>query len=202
MCVPVSMLYRLISPISYFEHDLVFRTCHKKRKTNSKALSPATRSSTRAKWLVQSSSRISIRPSIQCRSTSLFRSMSRAVGWSVPLPRFPFHIVELDLILWGWKNLYVASHIHHIEGLPREESDTLVRELIAHATQPKYVASIEWKNDGDLVVWDNTCLMHRAMGGAYEGVHKRDMRRATVHDSSSTAYGLNGDGATWRVGLP
>jgi alpha-ketoglutarate-dependent 2,4-dichlorophenoxyacetate dioxygenase len=100
------------------------------------------------------------------------------------------------------QNLYVASHIHHFEGLPKDESDKLVKELILHATQPKYLVNINWVNNGDLVIWDNTCVMHRAMGGAFEGVYERDMRRATVHDSSSTAYGLNGHGSTWRVGLP
>lgn len=34
-------------------------------------------------------------------------------------------------------------------------------------------------------------MMHRAMGGSFEGKYVRDMRRATVHDSSSTAWGLN-----------
>lgn len=33
--------------------------------------------------------------------------------------------------------------------------------------------------------------MHRACGGEFEGKHIRDMRRATVLDSSSTAWGLN-----------
>lgn len=33
--------------------------------------------------------------------------------------------------------------------------------------------------------------MHRAAGGSFEGKFKRDMRRTTVHDNSSTAWGLN-----------
>ena len=38
---------------------------------------------------------------------------------------------------------------------------------------------------------DNTAVMHRAAGGSFEGNHVRDLRRTTVHDSSSTAWGLN-----------
>ena len=33
--------------------------------------------------------------------------------------------------------------------------------------------------------------MHRAAGGSFEGKHVRDLRRTTVHDASSTAWGLN-----------
>jgi alpha-ketoglutarate-dependent 2,4-dichlorophenoxyacetate dioxygenase len=54
---------------------------------------------------------------------------------------------------------------------------------------------------GDLVIWDNTCVMHRAVGGLFEGKYKRDMRRATVHDGSSQAWGLN-EHTDQRQGLP
>jgi len=53
-----------------------------------------------------------------------------------------------------------------------------------------------------MIIWDNTSVMHRATGGSYEGKHRRDMRRTTVKDMSRDKYGLNGDGADWRVGLP
>lgn len=42
--------------------------------------------------------------------------------------------------------------------------------------------------------------MHRALGGRFEGKHVRDLRRATVHDSSSTAWGLNERGES-RAGM-
>ena len=31
-----------------------------------------------------------------------------------------------------------------------------------------------------MYVRDNTCVMHRATGGSYEGKFRRDMRRTTV----------------------
>ena len=34
-------------------------------------------------------------------------------------------------------------------------------------------------------------VMHRAVGGSFEGKYKRDMRRTTVHDPSIHAWGLN-----------
>ncbi|EPE30094.1 Clavaminate synthase-like protein [Glarea lozoyensis ATCC 20868] len=89
-------------------------------------------------------------------------------------------------------NLYIAAHGHHIEGMPKEQSDELLKTLMVHATQEKYTFSVKWENEGDLIVWDNTCVMHRS--GRFEGGYVRDMRRTTVHDASSTAWGLNREG--------
>lgn len=43
--------------------------------------------------------------------------------------------------------------------------------------------------------------MHKACRGSFEGKFVRDMRRATVHDSSSTAWGLN-EQTDFRAGMP
>jgi len=91
----------------------------------------------------------------------------------------------------GRENLYIAAHAHHIEGLSEERSKELLDRLMRHATQKKYTISIPWENVGDLVIWDNTSVMHRAQGGSFSGKYKRDMRRTTVHDGSSHAWGLN-----------
>ncbi|KAF4547903.1 Taurine catabolism dioxygenase TauD-like protein 2 [Elsinoe fawcettii] len=99
-------------------------------------------------------------------------------------------------------NLYIASYTHHIEGMPAEESTALIEELLAHVSKPKYRLTIDWEQEGDMIIWDNTSVMHRATGGSYEGVYPRDMRRTTVKDMSSKKYGLNGEGSDWRVGLP
>ncbi len=111
----------------------------------------------------------------------------------------------------GRMNLYIASHVHHLEKqdprtgkldeVDNEVSQPIIRELLKHTTRPENVLSVEWKEDGDLVVWDNTCVMHRVDGGAYEGKYVRDMRRCTVHDGSGTAWGFNEKNAP-RMGLP
>ncbi|EAU31760.1 conserved hypothetical protein [Aspergillus terreus NIH2624] len=59
-------------------------------------------------------------------------------------------------------NLYIAAHIHHIEGLGPEASQKLFDRVFTHCTQAKYVTEVEWKQPGDLIAWDNTCVMHRA----------------------------------------
>ena len=101
----------------------------------------------------------------------------------------------------GRMNLYIAAHIHHIEGLEPEKSQELFNQLFNHATQDKYTVEIPWESPGDLVIWDNTCTMHRAIGGSFQGRYKRDMRRTTVHDASSQAWGLN-EHTDVRQGLP
>lgn len=101
----------------------------------------------------------------------------------------------------GRMNLYIAAHVHHIEGVSQDESQTLFNWLYQHATRNENVVEIEWQKPGDLVIWDNTCVMHRAVGGPFLRKYKRDMRRTTVHDSSSTAWGLN-EHTDVRQGLP
>lgn len=40
-------------------------------------------------------------------------------------------------------NLYIASHVHHIEGLSPEKSRELIDGLYRHACDPKYIVAIE-----------------------------------------------------------
>jgi alpha-ketoglutarate-dependent 2,4-dichlorophenoxyacetate dioxygenase len=83
----------------------------------------------------------------------------------------------------GRKALFIAAHTMDIEGMPKEEGRQLIRDLIAHCTQPQYVFSVKW-NEGDLVIWDNLCSMHR--GGDFDYAHeKRDMRRTTVREGTA-----------------
>lgn len=94
--------------------------------------------------------------------------------------RYPFSrhkLVQLHRAS-GRMNLYIPSHIRNIEGLPEEKSAEKLAFLRKHATQEKYTLSIEWLNVGDLVIWDNTCTLHRATG--LKGAFRRDMRRCGV----------------------
>ncbi|KAL2865084.1 TauD/TfdA dioxygenase family protein [Aspergillus lucknowensis] len=102
----------------------------------------------------------------------------------------------------GRRNLYIASYVYSIEGMPKDESDALIQELLTVVETPRYRVTIDWKDEGDMIIWDNTAVLHRATGGSYEGKFRRDMRRTTVKDMSSARFGLNGEGADWRVGLP
>lgn len=56
----------------------------------------------------------------------------------------------------GRKNLYMTSYAHHLDGRTWEESRPLFDRLWAHLTQEKYLLTIHWENNGDVVMWDNT----------------------------------------------
>ena len=61
----------------------------------------------------------------------------------------------------GRKVIYVSPHLtHHIADLARPEGKVLLEELIAHATDARFVWKHQWRV-GDLVMWDNRCTMHR-----------------------------------------
>jgi alpha-ketoglutarate-dependent 2,4-dichlorophenoxyacetate dioxygenase len=69
--------------------------------------------------------------------------------------------------------------------MPVDEGQALLAELIAFATQPRFVYVHKWQL-GELVIWDNRCTMHRATPFATTG-HVRDMRRTTVIDTAVAA---------------
>jgi alpha-ketoglutarate-dependent 2,4-dichlorophenoxyacetate dioxygenase len=81
----------------------------------------------------------------------------------------------------GRNTLYIASHASHIIGMPADEGQALLRELIEFATQPRFIYSHTW-HVGDLVIWDNRATMHRATPFEASG-YARDMRRTTIIDT-------------------
>jgi alpha-ketoglutarate-dependent 2,4-dichlorophenoxyacetate dioxygenase len=83
----------------------------------------------------------------------------------------------------GRKTLYVAAHASEIVGWPLPDGRLLLRELIEHATGRDFVYRHQWR-EGDLVIWDNRCTMHR--GRHFDETRVRDLRRVTTRDVGST----------------
>ena len=81
------------------------------------------------------------------------------------------------------KTLYLAAHASEIVGWPVPEGRLLLRELIEHATGREFVYRHQWR-EGDLVIWDNRCTMHR--GRHFDETKVRDLRRVTTRDTAST----------------
>jgi len=79
----------------------------------------------------------------------------------------------------GIKSLYLGNHSTHILGMPETEGRVLLDELLAHATQPRFVYVHRWRV-GDLVMWDNRCLIHRAVGNYEVAKYRRVMHRSVV----------------------
>jgi alpha-ketoglutarate-dependent taurine dioxygenase len=77
----------------------------------------------------------------------------------------------------GRKSLVLGSSASHIVGLPEDESRAIIDDLLAWTTQPDFVYRHEW-DVGDLVIWDNTGVMHRVE--AYPEDSGRMMHRTTL----------------------
>lgn len=64
----------------------------------------------------------------------------------------------------GRKALYLNPiRTEGIVGMSEAEGLQLLADLLAHATQPQYEYRHRWQA-GDLVMWDNRCLLHKANG--------------------------------------
>jgi len=63
----------------------------------------------------------------------------------------------------GDKNLFVGSHVKQIEGMPEQKAKPLIKNLIDEVTRAESVYRHRWRV-GDVVVWDNRCLLHRGSG--------------------------------------
>jgi alpha-ketoglutarate-dependent 2,4-dichlorophenoxyacetate dioxygenase len=83
------------------------------------------------------------------------------------------------------RSLYLASHASRIIDWPLPEGRLLLRDLIEHATQARFVYRHVWR-PGDLVIWDNRATMHR--GRPFDDAkHRRELRRVTTLDLGSPA---------------
>jgi len=78
----------------------------------------------------------------------------------------------------GRRALFLGAHASHIDGLPVDEGRALLKEILAHVTQPQFCYRHAWA-EGDLVIWDNRCVLHRAT--PYDSArHKRLLQRTTI----------------------
>jgi taurine dioxygenase len=83
----------------------------------------------------------------------------------------------------GRKALYLnPNRMESVVGLERAESNALLDEMIAHATQPQYQYRHKWRQ-GDIVVWDNRCTMHKANADYPDGA-RRTMLRVIVEGTA------------------
>jgi taurine dioxygenase len=79
----------------------------------------------------------------------------------------------------GRKLLYMGHHTSHIVELPYGEGRPLLYQLIEFATHPHRVFTHHWKV-GDLVTWDNRCLVHRGMRDFDMNKYRRVLHRTVL----------------------
>ena len=78
----------------------------------------------------------------------------------------------------GRKALYVNRLMtHHIEGLPRDESEKLLALMFETIERPEFIYEHRW-HVGDLVLWDNRCTLHARRD--FDPAESRWLRRVTI----------------------
>lgn len=87
----------------------------------------------------------------------------------------------------GRDSLYIASHTYAIDGMPRDEAQDLLAELIDHTTAPGHTWLHRWQ-PGDVILWDNRCILHR--GRPWPDGEPRHIVRTTI--TATDADGLAG----------
>ncbi|MBI3514713.1 MAG: TauD/TfdA family dioxygenase [Proteobacteria bacterium] len=80
-----------------------------------------------------------------------------------------------------------------LEPGPRGDGAKLLFELMTHLTRPEFICVHEW-TEGDLVVWDNRCLVHAATWFD-TATQVRIMWRTTVSGNPGAAYA--GEQKSW-----
>src|SRR5262245_45039906 len=77
----------------------------------------------------------------------------------------------------GRKSLVLGATADYVVDMDLDEGRVLLAELVQRATRPERVARHDW-TVGDLVIWDNTGVLHRVTG--HDPTSTRELHRATL----------------------
>lgn len=83
----------------------------------------------------------------------------------------------------GAKALYLGNHAIGVGGMPEAAGCALLDALLDHATRPRFVYRHGWRL-GDLVIWDNRCLLHCAADDFDSSRYRRILHRSVVKGSA------------------
>jgi alpha-ketoglutarate-dependent taurine dioxygenase len=97
----------------------------------------------------------------------------RAAWDRVPVREHPLVWTRRD----GRKSLLLGATAGEVVGMPIEEGAALLDQLLTWSTQPQFVLRHQWRQ-GDLVIWDNTGMLHRAL--PFQPTSPRLMHRTTL----------------------
>ena len=79
----------------------------------------------------------------------------------------------------GRKCLFMGLHASHIDGWPMADGRALLAKLEAHATQDRFIYRHKW-HTGDVLMWDNRCLLHRADPNFDAALYPRVLHRTCL----------------------
>jgi alpha-ketoglutarate-dependent taurine dioxygenase len=83
----------------------------------------------------------------------------------------------------GRPALFIGRHAYGIPGLDEAESEKLLSDLVDFACRPPRTYAHRWRA-GDVVIWDNRCVLHRAR--PYDYREPRVMRHTRVAGDPAT----------------
>ena len=83
----------------------------------------------------------------------------------------------------GRPALFIGRHAYGIPGLDPAESEQLLSDLVDFACRPPRTYAHRWQ-PGDVVIWDNRCVLHRAR--PYDYREPRVMRHTRVAGDPAT----------------
>jgi alpha-ketoglutarate-dependent taurine dioxygenase len=89
----------------------------------------------------------------------------------------------------GRPSLFIGRHAYGIPGLAPEESQRLLDDLVEFACQRPRTYRHAWR-PGDVVIWDNRCVLHRAR--PWNHAEPRVMHHTRVAGDPATEWAASG----------
>lgn len=83
----------------------------------------------------------------------------------------------------GRKSLFIGRHAYRIPGMDDAEAQRLLDGLLDFAVQPPRTYAHRWQS-GDVMLWDNRCVLHRAC--PYDYSEPRVMRHVRIAGDPAT----------------
>jgi len=84
----------------------------------------------------------------------------------------------------GRKALFMGMHASHLEGMPMEDGRARIEALEEHATQERFIFRHNWR-EGDVLMWDNRCLLHHADGNFDTTKYPRVLHRTCLRGTAT-----------------
>ncbi|MBV9827481.1 MAG: TauD/TfdA family dioxygenase [Alphaproteobacteria bacterium] len=85
----------------------------------------------------------------------------------------------------GRKGLFMGEHASHLDDRPMADGRARLAALEAHATQDRFLYRHHWRK-GDLLMWDNRCLLHRADANFDAALYPRVLHRTCLRGTAPT----------------
>ncbi|HEY0183177.1 MAG TPA: TauD/TfdA family dioxygenase [Rhodopila sp.] len=83
----------------------------------------------------------------------------------------------------GAKALFMGEHASHFEDHPFAHGRVRLEALTEHAVQDRFVYRHNWR-EGDVLMWDNRCLLHRADPNFDAAFYPRVLHRTCLRGSA------------------